>query len=271
MLPAFRFGKPFSTFFDGDNPETKPEGEVEDDPKLLEGGDPKKSFTQEEVNAILAKDRKKYEEKTKKTVAELENLKKSKSLTENEKSTLQAKIDELNQSLLTKEELAKKEQDKLVSKHKKELETTISERETWKERFTTNEILRSISDEAHANQAFNPSQIIAILKPLTALREVTDEAGAPIGVFEPRVKYPDKDKDGKKVTLDLSVSEAVKRMKETTDVYGNLFRETAAGGLGMGQGQKPSGPVDFKNIKSFDDYKKSRVQLGLDPLASDRK
>lgn len=258
------FSKKFVTFFDGEpaTPETPEGADPNANSNPLEGGDPKKSFTQDEVNKIIATERKKHEERTKKSVADLETLKKSKSLTDAEKATLQSKIDELQTSLMTKEELAKKEQSKLLNQHKKEVESISGERDTWRDRFTTNEILRTISDAAHANKAFNPNQIIAILRPITTLKEVTTEDGSPTGVFEPRVKYPDTDKEGKKVTLDLTVPEAVKRMKEMTDVYGNLFTETAAGGLGMSGGTAPKGPVDFKNM-SIEQYLKQRESLGL--------
>lgn len=256
--------KPFYTFFDGDPVVVDPP--VDDPAPDPEGGDPKKSFTQDEVNAMLARERKKVKEQTSKTVTELEQLKKAKGLTETEKATLQIKIDELQTSLMTKEELSKKEQDKIKNQHKKETDILSTDRDTWKDRFTTSQILQSITQAAAEHKAFSPNQIIALLKPMTSLKEVTTEDGTPTGVFQPRVKYPDTDKEGKEVTLDLTVPEAVKRMKETTDKYGNLFTETASGGLGMGAGTAPQGKPDFKTM-NMEQYKQARVkQLGLNPF-----
>lgn len=263
--------KPQHTYFDGEGSPTDPPAEKSnsnDDGGGApnEGGDPKnKSFTQAEVNEMLAKERKRSEERTKKTVEQLEHLKNSKNLSDSEKTTLQAKIDELQTSLMTKEELAKKNEEKLKNMHNKEIEKLTKEKEIWQERFTNSTILRSISDAAHENEAFNPHQVIALLRPMTTLKEKTDADGNPIGIFEPRVKYPDLDKEGKEVTLDLSVPEAVKRMKDTTDKYGNLFKSTAAGGLGMGQGvQGKTGPVDLKSMTP-EQYKEYRSRLGLAP------
>jgi hypothetical protein len=247
----------FAFYADDPAPETKV-----DDPPVVD--DSKKVFTQDEVNSIVAQERKRNEERVKKTVADLERIQKSKSLTESEKNSLQAKIEELNNTLLTKEELTVKERKKLEEQHKKDVDALANERETWKNRYTDSSILRTISDAAMKEDAFSSNQITAILKPLTQLKEETDGEGNPTGKFVPRVAYPDTDKEGKQVTLDLTVPEAVKRMKDTPEVYGNLFKSTAAGGAGaMPSGSSP-GSVDVTKM-SADQYMKHRASLGLGP------
>lgn len=241
------------------------EGDGTVDPnKASEGGDPslvdpnKKSFTQEELNKILAIERKKTQDQTKKTIGELEALKQSKNLTEAEKKSLETKIEELNAQVTTKEELAKREKDKLTSQHQKEKDALTSERDTWRQRYTNETIDRSIIDAASAAGAISHEQIVALVKPITALKE-TEEGS---GIYAPRVKMVDTDKSGKPVTLDLTVSEAVKRMKDTPEKYGNLFKDTAAGGLGISVSGKSKSQADIKNMTP-EEYKKWRKENGF--------
>src|SRR5262245_35308847 len=73
------------------------------------GDDEKPKFSQKQLNKLLADDRRKHEERVKQAVQQLEEAKKAKGLTEKEREGLASKIDELQNSLLTKDEQAKKE------------------------------------------------------------------------------------------------------------------------------------------------------------------
>lgn len=278
MLIEKLFTSPFYTYFEGDDSTPKPEGDpsgdptgVDDVPDPSKGGDPKKTYTQEEVSEMVLKERKRLEERNKKTLADLESLKKSKNLTNEEKANLQQRIDELTTSMMTKEQLAEKERKKLEKQYETELTKEREEKQAWQNRFVTTSILREISDAAHANEAFNPEIVTAVLQPITSLREKTDEEGNPIGVFEARVKYKDVDKDGKPVTLDLTVAEAVKAMKNTPDKYGSLFKSTATGGIGMGGSPGRPGEVDPRKMSVDEYFSRGRTQLGLgDPVKTKR-
>ncbi len=226
------------------------------------GGDPNKVFTQAELNSIVATERKKNDEKTKTLVADLERIKTGKSLSDSEKTTLQSKIDELNNTLLTKEELTAKEKKSLETQHRTALDAEVKEKEAWKNRFVTSTILGTISDAANEAKAFNSHQITALLQPITALKEATDAEGNPTGRYVPRVAYPDTDKEGKQVTLDLTVPEAVKRMRETPEKFGNLFKDTAAGGTGTLPGDKLGVDVDITKM-TIDQYMEYRKKVGL--------
>jgi hypothetical protein len=90
------------------------------------------------------------------------------------------------------------------------------------------------------------ARIVAILGRDTQLVEVLDDEGQPTGRLAPKVKYRTKNKEGQTVTLDLSPSEAIKRMKDE-DEYLNLFRGEGSGGAGLRSqpgGKKP----DIKNL-----------------------
>jgi len=220
-----------------------------------------RTFTQEEVNKFLAEDRKKGQEKTQKLITELETLKKSKNLTEQEKATLQSRIEELNTQVMSKEQLLEKEKSKMTQEHQTQLQQERNEKELWRNRYNESTIVRSITDGAAKHEAFSPDQIIALLQPRTRLVEEVDGEGKGQGTFTPRVKFQDTDNDGKPTILDLSIEEAIKRMKELPEKYGNLFKSNLAGGLGGTGGVGGAVKKDLSQIKTIEDYKKHRGKI----------
>lgn len=219
---------------------------------------------QSKVNAILAEEKRKYQEQQRKMAQELENLKNSASLTAKEKEDLQARLDELNNSLLTKEELAKQERDKQEKKYQTDLTKVTQEMSTWRDRYTNESIVRSITDAASANDAWSTEPIVALLRPNTKLVEEKDDDGKPTGNLIPRVKFQGEDKEGKQVTLDLTVPEAVKQMKDLPNRYGNLFKSAASGGLGSAAGAASSGRLPDPRKMTMEEYMKDgRKNLGI--------
>jgi len=226
--------------------------------------DRNKVFTQEQVNKMLAEDRRKHQKQVEVTVAELERFKKSKGLSDKEKTELQGRIEELNNSLLTKEELARKEQEKLRNEHKSILEKVSGERDSWQNRFVSATITRSIMDEAVRAEAFNPTQIVTILKGNTRLVEVLDSEGNPVpDEFVAKVRFNDTDKEGKPVTLDLTIQEALKRMKDRADEYGNLFKSGVAGGIGASGNRGAGGRTIDPKTATPEQWRKMRKEMGL--------
>jgi hypothetical protein len=218
-----------------------------------------KVFNQQDVNRLLANERRKGEERIKKAIEEAEALKAKASLTDDERSELESRLENMKNELLTKDELAKKEKDKLAKKHVEELEKITGERDAWQQRYTNASIERTITDASVAHEAFVPEQVVAILRPHTRLIQELDSEGNPNGNYIPKVEFADTDKDGKPVTLDLMVSEAVKRMTEL-DKYGNLFKGKGTGGVGGGNaGQQ--GAKDLKAIaRDPVEYRKQRKE-----------
>lgn len=214
-----------------DEAEPKTEGETAE-PKAETPPPAEKAVPQSEVNRILAAERKKWEAKNRQTVQQLETLKANVTLTEKQKNELEQRIESLNDQFLSKDELAKKEQLKIEQKYSLEKESLAKERDTWRTRYQGETLQRAIQDAAVANEAYSPSQLVDMLSTKAALVEDMDEQGAMLGSFTPRVKIPSVDKDGKPMVLDLTVSEAIKHMKETPEKYGNLFKSGAQGGLG---------------------------------------
>ena len=189
------------------------------------------SFTQDQVNALVAKEKREGQSRSQKIMDELQALKGKANLTAQERQEFETRIEELNNSLLTKEELAKQQLTKVQKQADAERTALSNERDNWRNRYTESTILRAITDAAVVQKAIMPSQIVAILRPTTRLVEEVNEDGKPTGKFSAKVKLDDVNEKGEPVTLDLSVDEAVKRMREM-EVHQNLFQGDGAGGLG---------------------------------------
>lgn len=188
---------------------------------------------QEELNSMIADNRRKLTKQNSELVSQLETLQKNTLLTQEDRDGLQIKITQLEEQYMTKEELSKRENNKQQKQFQTELQVANDNQKKWEGMYSVSTIERAIHDAAVESGAVHPSQVVTLLQGITQLVEED-------GNYSPTVKFNDVDEEGKNVTLDLSPSEAVKRMKELTDRYGNLFKGTATGGLGSTGGTKGS-------------------------------
>lgn len=217
------------------------------------------SFSQDQVNAFLAEERRKSQDKMKRALEEVELLKSKSSLTEQERKEMEGRIETLSNELLTKEELSKKEKETITKKLEVEKQTAIQERDTWQKRFVDSNISTALTQAAVEGKAYNPEQIIALLKPQTRMVEELSEDGKPTGNLIPKVKLNDIGKDGKQVVLELSPKEAVKRLRES-EASVNLFNDDGNGGLGKFS-KNASGQVDVQELaKDAAAYRKARAE-----------
>jgi hypothetical protein len=205
----------------------------------------------------MAENKRNLQTKNEALIKELESLKKS-GLTAEQKASLDSRIETLQNELLSKEEVAKKEQSRLQKQHEAALQGVAQERDSWKNRYTSSTIERAIIDEALKNQAINPNQLVAILRNTTSMIEETDADGNGTGNFSPKVKF-DTVKDGKALALELSVIDAVKHMKDSEE-YFNLFKGEGAPGIGATGGAKGKN-LDIKILaKDPVAYRKARAE-----------
>lgn len=230
----------------------------------------KTTFTQEELNKILAVDRRKHNEKfeaqkkeTEKQIKSLEVLQKSKSLSEEDKNKLAEQVDELKKGLLTKEQLAAQEKKKLEDRHGETVKTLTGERDTWQQRFHRQTINNAILSAASQADAFDAEDLIARLSPDTRLVQEMDSDNNPTENFVPKVKFTDVDKDNKPVVVDFTVDQAVTRMKEMPR-FKHLFKTPATGGIGAagGSGKGKGGSKEVKDMTT-EEYRKHRTTMGL--------
>lgn len=200
----------------GTNP--SPSGDGKDVPKV---------FTQEEVNKFLADDRRKHQEKVTSLQAELTKFQG----TAKEKEALVAKISELQNGLLTKEELAKQNEEKLRTQYEDNLKKTSAERDQWRNLFVDTAAKTAIAEAAAAHRAFNPTQLELLLRNQVEVKQKTDDQGNYLPQFDVLMPVTVQDKDGTTKVLQLSVKDGVQKMRENPQ-FANLFLVDGTPGTG---------------------------------------
>lgn len=244
---ALLLAVPFDLVFEGNEPPNpdpnNPNPNPNPDPAAGGGGgDPKKPkldpVTQEYVNSLVAKERReaqaKAEKKNNELIKELETQRNLASTTETDRQVLAERIEGLRAEFASKEQLTAQSNEKRIKELESQLKGKDTETSTWRNRFTETLVENSLTEAAVKGKAFNPNQVVIILKPFTKVEEILGDDNKPTGKFQTKVKLPAKDKDGKPTVLELGPTEAVKQLSEMPEEYGNLFISGAAGGLGGG-------------------------------------
>lgn len=195
-----------------------------------------KKLTQDQVNDLIVKERKKSKSEIDKAIADLENYKKIGQHSAKEKEELQQRIEALQNSMLTTEEKATREKERLQNDHKAALENERKAGEMWQGLYSDEAITNQILMAKDKYKAASSEQMIAFLKPNTKIVPQTDAQGNVIqGKYIPKVKFKEKTKEGQELELELTIDETVKKMKESPDRFGNLFISDAKGGIGSGR------------------------------------
>lgn len=218
---------------------------------------------QQKLNALIAEERRKQESTNRTLVEQLEQLKKSSGMSEQEKANLQARIDELTATYTTKEQQQQTEYQKLEKKLETETKKAKETVDTLTKQLHNKYKQVDLSEAAASHKAISGKQVVTILWDQTVVEEALDENGRPTGELVTRVNFEGKDKEGKPVKLKLSPKDAVKAMTEMPDEYGNLFENTSRGGLGQGGNQPGGGNGRIPNIEDMSpqDYAKYRQQI----------
>lgn len=223
---------------------------------------------QDELNTMMAANRKKLTQQNSELVTQLEELKRNQHLTQEQRDELQTRITQLEEQYMTKEELAKREASKAQKAFEDRLNSANAEKEQWYQRYSESTIDRALQDAAIDGEAIRPSQIVDLLRQKTQLSEVTVNGSSR---YEPTVKFNDVNEDGESVVLDLSPADAIKRMKELRDEYGNLFKGTATGGIGGAKGADGSAPSPkleelLKDPVKYAEWRKNNPDLDITKL-----
>lgn len=219
-----------------------------------EGGG--RTFTQEEVNAFLAEDKRKHQEKYQQLETSYQELLQNQTLSKEERDKLQARLEDVQKSLRTKEQQAEYERKKAEEKYKTELETEKERANHWENLFKQETVARSLQDAAGAADAFNPNQIVGLLKPFTELKDQD-------GQLIPMVDFPDVDeKTGEEIRTLRTPLEAVKRMRELPKMYGNLFKSNVVSGVGSGNAEvsTDADAIDYSSMDA-ETYRKHREAI----------
>lgn len=232
-------------------------------------------FSQDQLNAILAEDKRKHQAVLVKTEQQYKDLlSNSQSLTTKERETLQANLEQVSAQLRTREAQSAHEKQQIEERYTKAVKEADAKASTWETKYRETTIARSLQDAAVVNGAYRSEQIVTILRPMTKLIEVVDDrTGQSTGQYRPVVEFPDKNPTtGEPMLASFSPEEAVKRMQELPEVYGNLFKNNVVSGIGSNSttGFTPgsNGRIDVKKLTP-EQYREVRAKnpelLGLRP------
>ena len=217
-----------------------------------------KLLPQDEVNKILAKERRKSEAKISAIQDELKKYKEG-GLSATERQELEEKLDKARRGLMSAEERAKEDARKRARETEEAIANAKKDAEGWKSRFTHNKVQTDLMRAASSPdvKAHNPDLLVGILKNNTSVEEELDESGRPNGNFVTKVSFETVNEEGKTVVLSLAPAEAVKRMKDDTAKYGSLFASTQKGGF---NGADHGGRRGSINLETQEDYMKARKE-----------
>lgn len=208
------------------------------------------SFTpeqQREFNEALAKDRRKHQAALQVAEKQMQDLLQGKSLSDTERAKAEEALATVQMQLRTKEQQAAFERQKLEEAHGKALKEATEKATHWESRYRDSTVARALQDAAVSGDAFRSEQLVTILRPMTKLVEENGE-------FKTMVEFPDTDPITKEPMMTLRTPEdAVKRMREIPEVYGNLFKSGVVSGIGANSatgGLTPGkdGKVDLEKL-----------------------
>jgi len=234
-----------------------------------------KVFTQDDLNRILAEDRRKHQTQLKEQAEKLETVLKNSQLTEQDRKVLQENLEAVKGQLRSAEAAAAKEKQELEQAFQSKLVDAEKKSQIWEGLYRESMIQRSLQDAAVKGDAWQPGQIVTLLKPMTKLVACVDPTtNRPNGQYEVQIEMLDTDpKTGQQVMMNRTPEAAVARMKELPETYGNLFKSgvvsgigssSATGGLMPGQG----GKIDVRKLTP-QQYREIRAKnpelLGLAP------
>ena len=195
-----------------------------------------RDFNQDDVNKFLADDRRKHQEKYRKLEGAYQEMLADKNLASEQREKLENELKDLQKTFRTKEQQAEYERKQEQERFKTEVTNYKESAVRWERMYKDSVVQRSLQDAAIAADAFNPTQIISLLRPVTQMRPGTDDVGNELdGQMIPKVDFPDIDeKTGEKIVTLCTPQEAVQRMKQLPEYYGNLFRANVVSGIGSG-------------------------------------
>lgn len=222
------------------------------------GSDGGKLFTQEDVNRFMAEEKRKYkgqidEVSSQKQELEkrLQDLSQDRSLSEEQRQEMAKKLDDLRKTFHTEKQEIEYERKQLEEKLTKQSAEAQKKAQHWENLYRSEKVNRTLQDAAGSADAFNPSQIVGLLKPMTELKEQD-------GQLIPMIDFPDIDeKTGEEIRTLRTPMDAVKRMKELPKIWGNLFKSNVVSGVGAGQGTTSTGQVDPRDLTP-EQYRKLR-------------
>jgi len=204
-----------------------PRGAEGDPPTPPEG----KMYTQDQINTMIQDRVNKLNEKNRTLLEQLEAKETSFQGTAAEKEALAAELEEFRQRTLSQSEIEKREAEKARKKYETDLKTAQETGSQWESRFRGLQFNTEVQAAAmkHGVMPTSVPLLAAYLK--NSANVLVDDDG-----IRTEVDFDDTGADGKPFTAKLTVDDAVKRMKELPEQWGNLFTAHLKAGLGGSAG-----------------------------------
>ena len=208
-----------------------------------------KVYNENEFNAHMSGLRKKYETQ----ITKLQDEVKKGGMSAGTKKALESQIEEMQAELRTKEEQAEHEKTQLETKFTQQIEDLGNQSKFWETNFTKTVMERDLLTAAtHPDhESYNPDQLVELLRGKTKVVRNKAEDGTELDTFSTKVVISLPDSKTKEMTeLLLSPKDAVKRMSEATQLYGNLFKSNLKGGFdgSPNRGEGKNGEVDMDEL-----------------------
>jgi hypothetical protein len=232
-----------------------------------------RGFSQDDVNRFLSDDRRKHGEKYKKLEGAYEDMLADKTLATEQRERFESELHDLQKLGRTKEQQIAYERKQEQERFKQEVTGYKESANKWEHMYKDSAIQRALQDSAIAAGAFNPAQITGLLRPMTEMRPVVDADGNELAdQMVPKVDFQDINEETGNAEITLRTpQEAVQRMKELPEQWGNLFRANVVSGIGSGAAtggvtSGEGGRIDVTKLTS-EQYRKLRKEnpeaLGL--------
>lgn len=198
--------------------------------------DGKPFYTQEHMNTEIGNARKTARQKVESEKTELQTQLEQMRAEAEEKGmnvdALNDKLKELEEQSMTAEELAAKRAQDLEKQFSAEREDLQKQVDHAMGMFREERISTEITNACAQHKAVNTETVAPLVRAHTELVAEKDKKGKVTG-YKAVVHFPDRDEEGNDVVRDLSISDAVKRMRETTDRFGHLFYHESEPGSGQ--------------------------------------
>jgi hypothetical protein len=202
---------------------------------------------QAKFNEALAADRRRHQAALSASETQIQTLLQSNNLSQQERTKAEEALAQVQMTMRTKEQQAAFEKKQLEEAHGKTLKEVTDKAAHWESRYKESTVARALQDAAVGGDAFQPQQLVTILRPMTKLVDQNGELKA-------MIEFPDTDPVTKEPVMTLRTpEEAVKRMREIPEVYGNLFKSGVVSGIGANSatgGLTPGkdGKVDLEKL-----------------------
>ena len=200
-----------------------------------------KTFTQEDLNKILAEDRRKHQAQVVKIQQTLEETLSSKTLASQEKEQLAQRVEELQRSQETAAQTAARERRESEQAAQKKIQDAEKTAQTWQSKWKEKTVAADLATAISGPEIFNPAQLEKILRDGVKLEQVRAEDGTMTDQYVTTVTFDDMDDMGNPKKSTMSPKDAVKRMQKLPNLYGNQFRANIAGGIGGTSSSNPTG------------------------------